>query len=181
LSDADLHAAVEVLKNAGVVLHATEGVWGFCCDPRQSAAREKILRIKGREAQKGFIVIAGDASVFEDQLCSVTPSHRAEILASWPGAHTWVLPDNNYAPDVRGFRDTVACRVPGHAQARLICRLFGGALISTSANRSGQPAFVDAERAAAAFEQSVDFVLAGEVDRAGVPSTIHGLDGRIIR
>ena len=80
-----------------------------------------------------------------------------------------------------GGRGTIACRVPGHEQARQLCAAFGGALVSTSANRSGQPPVMNYDSAQAAFAGEVDFVLPGEVGEAGRASVIHGLDGSILR
>jgi L-threonylcarbamoyladenylate synthase len=179
--DEHITAAAGVLRNGGVVLHATEGVWGFSCDPMSAAGVHKILALKGRAANKGFILIAADANEFAAALAQLAPQHRQHVLASWPGAHTWILPDDHYPPVIRGFRDTVACRVPGHAQARALCAAFGGVLVSTSANQSGQPAISSYALARATFAEAVDYFLPGEVDNPGVPSTIHGLDGEILR
>ena len=170
-----------MLRAGGVVLHATEGVWGFACDPFNPSAVERILAIKGRAAEKGFIVIGADAHAFEHQLARVDEVRRREIISSWPGAHTWILPDEIYPPVIRGYRATLACRVPGHRQARALCRLFGATLVSTSANVAGEPAISSAQVAFSEFSAVVDFVLRGAVDNAGQVSTIHGEDGEILR
>jgi len=170
-----------VLASGGIVLHATEGVWGFAADPTLLPAVDRILELKGRSANKGFILIAGSADVFTTQLATLSRSHRAQILSSWPGAHTWVLPDDEFSPIIRGYRDTVACRVPGHGQARALCQLYNAALVSTSANLAGQPAVTTAAAAFDLFGDRVDFFLPGEVKNPGQASTIYGLDGQILR
>jgi len=144
-------------------------------------AVEAILALKGRGADKGLIVIGADAGCFERQLGQLDDSHRLEALRSWPGPHTWILPDDVYPPVVRGFRATLACRVPGHVQARALCKAFGGTLISTSANASGQPAVETEPEAQRQFAGKVDYILSGEVDEPGRVSTIHGLAGEILR
>ena len=176
-----LQQAVEALHGGGVVLHATEGVWGFACDPMQPSAVQKIFAIKGRQQDKGLILIGADAEIFAAQLAAVDAEHAAQVRASWPGHHTWILPDSTYPADVTGGRGTIACRVPGHEQARQLCAAFGGALVSTSANRSGQPPVMDFHSAQAAFAELVDFVLPGEVGEAGRASVIHDLSGAIVR
>ncbi len=173
--------AAEVLRGGGVVLHATEGVWGFACDPFQPTAVEKILAIKGRQAAKGFIVIGAEPAAFADQLAQVSVAHRGRVQASWPGAHTWILPDDRYPSMIRGERPTLACRVPGHVQARALCNAFGATLVSTSANRSGEAPLTRAAQAEREFGAQVDYFLWGEVDRAGSASTIYGLQGEILR
>ncbi len=178
---ADIESAAASLAGGGVVLHATEGVWGFACDPFCAAAIDKIFTLKNRPASKGLVLIGAAASVFETQLAAVDATHAAEVRASWPGHHTWILPDTSFPDEVRGGRETIACRVPGHAQARALCAAFGGALISTSANLSGCPPITEGETARRDFGALVDYFLAGEVGSAGRASTIHDLDGKILR
>ena len=119
--------------------------------------------------------------MFDAQLANLVADHRAEVVASWPGHHTWVLPDDVYPDEVRGQRPTLACRVPDHVQARDLCAGFAAPLVSTSANLSGEPGIVSAAQAHAQFATLVDFVLPGEVGDAGKASTIHGLDRTILR
>ena len=178
--DQSLKAAVQALKQGGVVLHATEGVWGFACDPHSQVALEKIFTLKRRHTGKGLLLIGARSSVFDLQLEAL--AHSKEVLASWPGHHTWVLPNHGqYSSIVTGGRDTVACRVPGHDQARQLCHGFGRALISTSANRTGAAAITDGELAQQEFSDLVDYVLPGAVGSACQPSTLHALDGSILR
>ncbi len=175
-----LEEAAAALCAGGVVVHATEGVWGLACDPGRAEAVEKILALKGRGADKGLLLIAHDAQVFARHWTGL--GHAGDILKSWPGHHTWVLPNHGvYADYVTGGRTTVACRVPGHVQARQLCKEVGHALVSTSANLSGQPPVVDEAAARALFADHVDVVLPGRVGDADGPSTIHDLDGRILR
>ena len=176
----DVADAAQFLLDGGIVLHATEGVWGFACDPKQQSALARLLELKARDQRKGMILIADRDEWFQSQLEGLP--HAQEILASWPGPHTWVLPNHNiYSDLVTGGRSTVACRVPGHAQARDLCAAFGGPLISTSANVSGQEPVLEFEVGCHEFAEQVDCILRGAVLNPGQPSTIHGLDGEILR
>ncbi len=175
-----LAEALAAIRRGGVVLHATEGVWGLACDPQQAAAVDKVFELKQRPANKGLVLIADSPERFARQLEGV--AHRQEVLESWPGHHTWVLPNHGqYADYVTGGRDTVACRVPGHEQARALCAGVGAPLVSTSANISGEPAIVDEAEAQRLFAGLVDVVLPGKVGSAGRASIIHGADGAILR
>lgn len=180
-SEPSIDAVALRLREGGVIAHATEGVWGFACDPHSPAAVARVMAIKGRSAAKGLLLIADQADAFADQLAGQDPDLAAAARASWPGAHTWILPNTVYSSQITGARDTVGCRVPGHAQARSLCAAFGGALVSTSANRAGETALVDYHAVCAAFADLVDAVLPGQVNVPGQPSTIHALDGSILR
>ena len=177
-----LRRAVDVLRGGGVVAHATEGVWGLACDPFNAAAVERVLRIKGRDADKGLIVAAGRPAAFAAELEMLDDEVAARIRASWPGAVTWVVPNRRFPQWVTGGRDTAAIRVPGHAQARALSVAFGGAIVSTSANRSGVEPARTAEAVADALGEAVDFILPGETGSSVGPSRIvDALTGRTLR
>ena len=61
------------------------------------------------------------------------------IFASWPGPYTWLLPARSGVSQwLRGDHETLAVRITAHPLARALCRISGTALVSTSANRTGQ-------------------------------------------
>ena len=45
-----LEVAAGVILSGGVILHATEGVWGLACDPFSEAAVRRISSMKRRQA-----------------------------------------------------------------------------------------------------------------------------------
>jgi L-threonylcarbamoyladenylate synthase len=190
LTDWHLRLAIQVLRRGGVVLHATEGVWGLACDPGNAAAVESLLRLKNRPASKGLIVIGADAAGFAGELGSVCDAARMRVLTSWPGPITWIVPNRRFPAWVTGGRDTVAVRVPGHPQARALCRAFGGSLVSTSANRAGRPPprnrFQVRVRLAemqlpAPLPGELLYLLPGETLGRGAASEIRTLAGRRLR
>ena len=174
--------AARVLAGGGLVLHATEGVWGLACDPFSARAVGKLLTLKQRRADKGLIVIGADSETFAPELATVSAAQRAEVLASWPGPVTWLLPNVRFPRWITGSSTQVAARVPGHAQARNLCRAFGGPLVSTSANLSGRPpARRELPARAALARGGVDFVLPGATAGHVGPSEIRTLDGERLR
>ena len=182
LSGDHLRRAVDVLRGGGVVAHATEGVWGLACDPVDGAAVDRLLDIKGRDAEQGLIVAAGQAEAFATELEGLDDEVASRIRASWPGAVTWVVPNRRFPHWITGGRDTVAIRVPGHEQARALADAFGGAIVSTSANRSGVEPARTAGAVADALGEAVDFILPGEIGSSAGPSRIiDALSGRTLR
>ena len=104
------------------------------------------------------------------------------MIDTWPGPVTWVIPSVRFPAWISGGRDSVALRVPGHAQARALCRAFGGPLVSTSANRGGRPASRSPLQALAQLGASnLDYVLPGRVGDAAGPSEIRTLGGAPLR
>jgi L-threonylcarbamoyladenylate synthase len=90
---------------------------------------------------------------------------------------TWLLPD----PDARvprwikGDYATVAVRVSDHPLVGALCRAFGGPLVSTSANRAGQPPARSAAEVRLALGPALDYLLPGALGGRERPSEIRDL------
>lgn len=174
-----LRHAARVLADGGLVAHPTEGVWGLACDPAQPSAVFALLTAKRRDPAKGLILIAAGTDDLLDYLGEPPPQ---AALADWPGPVTWLLPA---APDVpwwlTGEHDTIAVRVTAHATAAALCQAHGGPLVSTSANLAGRPPARNAWQARAALGGHIDWILSGDLDYPGVPSSIRDPDGNYLR
>ena len=181
-STASVAKAAEVVAAGGVVAHACEGVWGLACDPMNEAAVRRVLRLKGRPASKGLIVIGGAAGDFAPELEPLASEMSARIRDSWPGAVTWLVENVRFPPWIVGDFDTVAVRVPDHDQARQFASACGHPLVSTSANRASEPPARSAEEVKRIFGSEIDAVLPGEIGDRTTPSTIiDAASGRVLR
>lgn len=135
-----LRLAVRHLHAGGILAYPTEAVWGLGCDPLNRYAVARLLRLKQRRPDKGLILIAAEFGQIEPFLDLGQPGLRERLLASWPGPVTWVVPAGPRTPAwLRGEGNTLAVRVSAHPVSAALCRLFGGAIVSTSANPSGHP------------------------------------------
>ncbi len=176
--------AARTLAAGGVIAYPTEAVFGLGCDPDDPAAVARLLRIKRRPAHKGLILVA---ATFESLTGFVEPlddRRMAPVLGSWPGPYTWILPARGgRAPWLRnrGGR-TLAVRVTDHPVVRRLCLAFGGPIVSTSANRSGQPALRDPLAVRLRLGAALDDVVPAAVGGRAGPSEIRDArDGRLIR
>lgn len=130
--------AARQLREGKLLAYPTEAVWGLGCDPLNRQAVADLLALKGRTATKGLILIAADFGQIEAFLDISSAEMRNRLLASWPGPVTWIVPAAPKTPAwLRGKRGTLAVRVTAHPLASALCRAFGGAIVSTSANTSG--------------------------------------------
>ncbi|WP_017168141.1 Sua5/YciO/YrdC/YwlC family protein, partial [Xanthomonas phaseoli] len=133
----DLDRAVSALTQGGVIAYPTEAVWGLGCDPRQEAAVLRLLEIKRRPVEKGVIVVASSVDLLRDwvDIDALEPERRQDVLASWPGPHTWILPITDRAPRwVTGEHDGLAVRISAHPVVAALCAAWAAPLGSTSAN-----------------------------------------------
>lgn len=136
----NVRLAARALRRGAVVACPTEAVWGVSCDPLNRSAVSALLALKQRPVDKGLILVAADL----DQLAYFieVPGRTALRRArqTWPGPATWVFPASPYTPPwISGAHATVAVRVTAHPQLAALCEHFGGALVSSSANRAGKP------------------------------------------
>ncbi|PMR74373.1 L-threonylcarbamoyladenylate synthase [Billgrantia endophytica] len=178
-----LDAAVAALRAGGAIAYPTEAVWGIGCDPDNDEAVVRLLRLKQRDPAKGLILVAASITQFEPWLEGLPLALHAPLAATWPGPNTWLVPDNGRTHAlVRGAHDCVALRVSDHPGVVALCEAFGGPVVSTSANRAGEPAALSAEAVRTAFGDALDAILEGDLGGLGRPSTIRDLiSGRVLR
>lgn len=175
--------AVAALRRGGIVAYPTEAVYGLGCDPANAAAVARLLDLKQRPQSKGLILIAADQAALQPWLAPLDAATEARIGPTWPGPTTWLLPAAADCPEfLRGEHDTLAVRVTAHPIAAALCRAWGGALVSTSANPSGGEPVRDAAAARTLFGAGVDAVVEGAVGGRERPTPIRDArTGRTLR
>ncbi|MFW5425780.1 MAG: Sua5/YciO/YrdC/YwlC family protein [Methylophagaceae bacterium] len=182
MSNWKIRQAVSALNKGKVIAYPTEAVYGLGCDPWHEHAVYALLDIKDRPWQKGLILVAAEIEQLADFIEPIKLDLAQEIHASWPGPTTWVLPAKKGVPDhLRGEHDTIAVRVTAHPQTIALCRQFGGAIVSTSANATGmQPAKTSRQVRWRLTE--VETILSGQCGDADKPTQIRdGQTGAILR
>ena len=178
-----LKHAARILRNGGVIAHATEGVFGLGCDPFNAQAFGRLLELKGRRIGKGVILIGAAFEQLRGLTLPLPADIMREVQSSWPGPHTWLLPARPAVPRwLTGEHRTVAVRVTSHPQAAALCSLFGAPLVSTSANYSGRPPARTRFGLGRALRNRLDYVLPGCVGGATGPSEVRdALTGAVVR
>lgn len=179
----DWKRVIESLAQGGVIAYPTEGVWGLGCDPDNEAALRRLIALKGRDSEKGLILIAGSLAQLDEWLAGVDDEAMARLRQTWPGPNTWLIPDNGRArPLLRGSHPTLAVRVTDHPLVQALCAAWGGPLVSTSANRAGEAPAMSAEAVRQTFGDALDAVVEGELGGRDRPSTIRDLlSNRVLR
>lgn len=172
--------ATRHLAGGGLLIFPTETFYGLGTDPRNPAAVELLLAIKGRPAGQPLPLLAGA----EEQVQAVAPGwdwdDRILRLSRrfWPGPLTLILEGGpGLAEGVRAPDGTVAVRVSSHPTARCLALSLGFPLVATSANRAGAPPSRTAQEALVPFLTCPEvWVLDGGPVPGESPSTI--VDGR---
>lgn len=177
-----LDTAVRILRAGGVIAYPTETVYGLGCDPFDEQAVARLLRIKQRPVEKGLILIAADLAQLAG-LVRLDREQRDHLESQWPAPITYLLPATPAVPTwIRGRHDKVAVRVSAHPVARALAAAAGMPIVSTSANRSGQPPARNRLNVTRRLGAELDFVVAGDTGPRGRPSIIIDLEsGRVVR
>lgn len=183
MTDAAISAACRALARGGIIAYPTEGVYGLGCDPADADAVMRLLALKQRPWQKGLILIAAEPAALAPWIAPLDEAIRQRIEPTWPGPVTWLLPAAADCPaTVRGEHDSVAVRVTAHPTAAALCRRWGGALVSTSANRGGGEPARDAATVRRLFGDRLDAVIDAPVGDLERPTPIRdGRTGKTLR
>ncbi len=167
----------------GVIAYPTEGCFGIGCDPNNPTALRRVLRIKKRPKGMGLILIAHQISPLLPFLGISDRSILEKPQASWPGPYTWIFPvRHSRRMQLYSLNQSVAVRVTAHPVAARLCQIFGGAIVSTSANRHGQVPSRSYSDAARIFRSELDWIVRGAIGQQKKPTQISdAVSGRIVR
>ena len=179
----EIDAAVKVLKEGGVILYPTDTVWGIGCDASDKEAVERVFEIKQRSDAKSLITLVADADMI-GRYVKVIPQMAIELIEVNDKPMTIIYPGAmGLAENVVAEDGSVGIRIPQSEFCRQLCRRFGGAIVSTSANISGEEAPASFEDINASILDEVDHIVdpCYEEGATGISSQIIkvGLNGEI--
>ncbi|WP_232703227.1 L-threonylcarbamoyladenylate synthase [Halobacterium wangiae] len=170
VSDDELAAAADAIREGGLVVYPTETVYGLAADALDPEAVASVFDAKGRSRDEPLSFAFPD---WEDALAYVRvgETERAFMAEFLPGPVTVVCAKRERVPDVlTGGRDRVGVRVPDHEVALALLERVAP-VTATSANRSGQPSVTDPADLDPAFRERVGVVLDGG-ETPGTESTV---------
>lgn len=179
----DFNRAAAAIHAGLVVAYPTEGVFGLGCNPHDENAVQRLLSLKKRQADKGLILIACSRDQLTPFVAPVAADIELKLKSTWPGPVTWVLPCSATAPSIlTGARATIATRVTSHSAAVALCKACASALVSTSANLSGEQACTTSSCVADSFGNELAYILDLPVGKLVGPTPIFdGISGEQLR
>lgn len=156
----DIASIADCLKQGGLIAYPSEAVFGIGCLPDRPKAVKKLLNLKKRSPEKGLILVAGSLSQLLTWVAPLSPDDAAKIQARRPRATTWVVPTRDTTPPLlTGHRDTIAVRISSHPLIQSLCGACNSALISTSANVSGEAPAKTTQELDARLAEKLDLVI----------------------
>lgn len=133
-------ALVKSLEAGQSILYPTETVWGLGCDAHDANAVEKIYAIKERPSEKKFILLVDSVDMLKQYVQQI-PQKAMRLIEHYEKPLTIiydVAQNTGLATDVVNADNTVAIRVTRDPFCNAMVKAFGRAVVSTSANISGE-------------------------------------------
>lgn len=158
----DIKNAVEVLRRGGVILYPTDTVWGIGCDATNAEAVKRVYDIKQRDDSKALICLV-DSDVRMQRYVRQVPDVAWQLIDSMQESDarpTTLILDGavNLAPNLIAEDGSIGIRITREPFSKELCYRFQKALVSTSANISGQPAAQNYADIAPELLEAVDYV-----------------------
>lgn len=158
-SKEDLEKAVRVMRDGGVILYPTDTIWGLGCDASNQDAVKRIFSIKQRSDSKSMLVlIDSDAKLnyyveeIPDVAYDLMDLSEKPLTIIYDGAR-------RLAPQLIAEDGSVGIRVTKEAFSHDLCARMRGAVVSTSANISGQPSPANFAEISKEIIDAVDYVV----------------------
>lgn len=173
--DLHINQAIATLNDGGVVAFPTDTVYGVGVDPFQPEAVRKLYKIKGRPIDKPIPILVGSTDDVERVAQNLPPTFSQLAERFWPGGLTLIVEAKSLPPEVTAGGDTVGIRMPDHPLALALLQRFGGAIATTSANKSDEPPATSAEEVQSELGALVDIILDGGQTATRIASTVLDL------
>ena len=157
----DIKNAVEVMRRGGTILYPTDTVWGIGCDATNAAAVSKVYQIKQRDDSKALICLV-DSDARLQRYVRQVPDVAWQLIDSLKegGRPTTLILDGavNLAPNLIAADGSIGIRITSEPFSKELCYRFQKAIVSTSANISGEPAAQNYRDIDPRILEAVDYV-----------------------
>ncbi len=160
----DIKKAFDVLVNGGLILYPTDTIWGIGCDATNEDAVRKVYELKKRTDSKALITLL-DNPVKLDYYVNDVPEIAWDLIELSDKPLT-IIYDNarNVATNLIADDGSLAIRITKEKFSSELCKRFRKALVSTSANISGEPAPANFDEISDEIKNGVDYIVSYRQD-----------------
>ena len=163
-SKEDIRRAVEVMNKGGIILYPTDTIWGLGCDATNADAVRRIYEIKQRTDAKALISLVDSETKVQFYVKEV-PEVAWDVMELSERPMTVVFDGGrNLAPNLLAEDGSVAIRITKEAFSKELCMRMKRAVVSTSANISGQPAPRCFAEISEEIKRAVDYICTSRQD-----------------
>jgi L-threonylcarbamoyladenylate synthase len=165
LIEEDINKAVEVLRLGGIILYPTDTIWGIGCDATNNKAVQKVLKVKNRVKELGFIILLEKDNRLNEYVEEI-PEITWDLIKSFDTPTTIIYSKAKHlAKNVLAEDGSVAIRVVKDEFCRRLIGRLGKPIVSTSANFSGDPSPMMFKDITSELKKKVDYVVASNQNK----------------
>ena len=172
------------MREGGVILYPTDTMWGIGCDATNEDAVRRVYEIKQRQDSKAMLVLV-DSSVKVDFYVQDVPEVAWDLIDLADKPLTIIYSGaRNLAANLLAEDGSVGIRVTNEDFSKRLCQQFRKAVVSTSANISGQPSPRNFSEISEEVKSAVDYIVGYRQEEMSnpKPSSIIKLDkGGVIK
>ena len=172
------------MREGGVILYPTDTIWGIGCDATNEDAVRRVYEIKQRQDSKAMLVLV-DSSVKVDFYVQDVPEVAWDLIDLADNPLTSIYSGaRNLAATLLAEDGSVGIRVTNEDFSKRLCQQFRKAVVSTSANISGQPSPRNFSEISEEVKSAVDYIVGYRQEEMSnpKPSSIIKLDkGGVIK
>ena len=171
------------MREGGVILYPTDTIWGIGCDATNEDAVRRVYEIKQRQDSKAMLVLV-DSSVKVDFYVRDVPEVAWDLIDLADKPLTIYSGARNLAANLLAEDGSVGIRVTNEDFSKRLCQQFRKAIVSTSANISGQPSPKNFSEISEEVKSAVDYIVGYRQEEMSnpKPSSIIKLDkGGVIK
>ena len=135
----DIRQAVEVMNKGGIILYPTDTIWGIGCDATNPEAVKRVYDIKHRNDAKALITLIDSEAKLEAYVTNV-PEVAWQLIEVAEKPLTIIYDGaRNLAPNLLAEDGSAGIRITREEFSKTLCMRMRRAIVSTSANISGEP------------------------------------------
>jgi tRNA threonylcarbamoyl adenosine modification protein (Sua5/YciO/YrdC/YwlC family) len=171
-----IRAAVEIIRNGGVVVVPTDSCYALACHAGDKAAMERIRAIREVDARHHFGLLCrdlGEAATY----ARINNAQFRLMKTAIPGSYTFILHATREVPRrlMHPKRKTIGVRIPAHRVVQALLTELGEPLVSSTLLLPGHAEpLSDAREIRDRLERRVDLIL--DCGSCGVvPTTVVDL------
>ena len=172
------------MREGGVILYPTDTIWGIGCDATNEDAVRRVYEIKQRQDSKAMLVLV-DSSVKVDFYVRDVPEVAWDLIDLADKPLTIIYSGaRNLAANLLAEDGSVGIRVTNEDFSKRLCQQFRKAIVSPSANISGQPSPKNFSEISEEVKSAVDYIVGYRQEEMSnpKPSSIIKLDkGGVIK
>ncbi len=166
----DIKKACQVMNEGGVILYPTDTVWGIGCDATNEEAVRRVYEIKKRADSKAMLVLV-DSLVKVDFYVQDVPDVAWDLMEVADKPMTIIYSGaRNLASNLLAEDGSVGIRITNEPFSKQLCRQFRKAIVSTSANISGEPGAANFSEISEDIKSAVDYIVSFRQDDMSHPS-----------